>query len=208
MARKKVAPKSLVVECPECESRVEGKELAAVVWQGSRGDQEPYRITLVTCSVCGLPILAGQELYQTQEGYEWEGAVRKWPSADRNISAGSPPIVSSSLEEAERCFKAKAFSACAVMCGRALEGLARHFETKGPALVGGLKELRDREIIDKRLYSWGETLRHHRNIAAHASGEETTKQDARDLLDFAVAISEYVFVLTEKFNAFMERKKR
>jgi len=33
------------------------------------------------------------------------------------------------------------------------------FGTKSQVLAGGLKELLDREIIDKRIYEWGEELR-------------------------------------------------
>ena len=36
--------------------------------------------------------------------------------------------------------------------------------------------------------------------------EKITIQDAKDLLDFAQAICDYVFVLNAKFDRFMERK--
>lgn len=44
------------------------------------------------------------------------------------------------------------------------------------------------------------------NIGAHATGEKVSQQDARDLLDFTNAICDYIFVLTEKFQAFMKRR--
>jgi hypothetical protein len=88
-----------------------------------------------------------------------------------------------------------------------LEGICRHFKTKNQYLGGGIKELHEMGIIDKRIFQWSEELHKHRNIAAHATDEQITKDDAIDLQDFAIAISEYIFVLAEKFNNFIERKK-
>ena len=92
------------------------------------------------------------------------------------------------------------------MCGRALEGICRHFETKSPYLSGGLKELLDREIIDKRLYQWSQELQRQRNLAAHASEEKVSQDDATALLEFVTSICDYVFVLSAKFEEFMKRK--
>jgi hypothetical protein len=86
--------------------------------------------------------------------------------------------------------------------------MCKHFKTANRDLFKGLKELHDRQIIDSRIYSWGDELRKHRNIAAHASDVKFTKTDATDLYDFAVAICEYVFVLTKKFEAFQSRQTK
>ncbi len=94
------------------------------------------------------------------------------------------------------------------MCGRSLEGICRHYETKSNYLVGGIKELLDSEVIEKRLFAWSEALRKLRNLGAHANDQAVSKKDARDLLEFANAIAEYVFVLSERFKAFMERQKK
>jgi hypothetical protein len=108
--------------------------------------------------------------------------------------------------EAERCFDARAFVACAVMCGRTLEGICRHFKTQSSYLAQGLKELKERQLIDARLFDWSEALRAARNASAHATDETVSKEDARDLLDLVHAVCEYVFVLSSKFEAFMTRK--
>jgi Domain of unknown function (DUF4145) len=94
-----------------------------------------------------------------------------------------------------------------MMCGRALEGVCVHFETRNRTLARGLEELLEKGIIDARLALWGEQLRKHRNLAAHATEEKTSREDATDLLDFVDAICEYVFVLTPKFRSFMARKE-
>lgn len=94
------------------------------------------------------------------------------------------------------------------MCGRTIEGVCKHHDSKTRNLAGGLKKLKDDGIIDARLYNWGEALRSHRNLGAHATTEKVSKEDARDLLDFSIAICEYVFVLNEKFNRFQARQKK
>jgi hypothetical protein len=204
------AASSLIVECPQCESKVEAKIIGQHVYPGSSVEAElPFRTTLVGCSICHGSIVVGQEAsISGEEGDDWDAPVRLWPSADRQFSWNFPVVVRHSLEEAERCFRAKAFTACAAMCGRALEGVCRHFKTKSPYLGGGLQELLDRGVIDKPLFAWSQELQRHRNIAAHASGERIAPDDAQDLLDFVYAISEYVFVLSERFRQFMLRKEK
>ena len=92
------------------------------------------------------------------------------------------------------------------MCGRAIEALCAEHKTKSKNLSAGLKELRDKKIIDQRLFDWGEALREQRNIGAHANEEDISREDARDVLDFAVAICEYIFVLSRKYEDFRARQ--
>jgi hypothetical protein len=106
------------------------------------------------------------------------------------------------------CYKARAYSACAVMCGRSIEGVCKHHDPKTKTLANGLKKLREDGTIDDRIFGWGEALRENRNLGAHATTEKATKDDARDLLDFSVAICEYVFVLNKKFERFQKRRAK
>ena len=69
-------------------------------------------------------------------------------------------------------------------------------------------ELKDKGIIDGRLYEWGNSLRERRNIGAHATDEEIIREDAIDVLDFTIAICEYVYVLTEKYEEFKAREAK
>ena len=54
----------------------------------------------------------------------------------------------------------------------------------------------------------GEALRNRRNIGAHASDENISREDASDILDFTIAICEYVYVLTQKYDEFKKREKK
>jgi len=198
----------MIIECHYCESKVDGKILGEN--KSCETDDSPsFKVSLLECPVCKNVILAGQELYQTGPNeYEWSDATRLWPEPERHLNWILPDLVRSSLEEAEKCYKTKAYNACAVMCGKALESICSEYKTKNKVLVGGLRELLDKQIIDKKIYEWGEALRKHRNIGAHVTVEKISKEDAKDLLDFANAICNYVFILTDKFEKFMKRKEK
>ena len=117
-----------------------------------------------------------------------------------------PEIVRRSLHAAEKCFSTKQYEPCAVMVGRAIEALCRHFNTKNPSLGAGIRELRERDILPEQLFQWARIVQQERNAAAHASGKETSEQLAQDLLHFAKEICNWVFVLPERWENFKKRE--
>jgi len=198
----------MITECPTCEAKVDCEEKVEVNIDVEYTDV-PTRYVLLECKVCHRPLLGITEIIQTGiDAWEWDSASRLWPTTDDAIDWSIPEIARDSLLEAQFCFKAKAYQACAVMCGRAIEGLCKHHDSKIKTLAAGLKKLKDDGVIDERIFNWGEALRENRNLGAHASTAKVTKDDARDLLDFGLAICEYVFVLNEKFNRFQERRAK
>lgn len=196
----------MIIDCPHCESKVEAEEKGYVEL-----DVEvvgvPSKLALVQCKVCKEPLLGFSELVQlSHDEWDWGNLERYWPAVEGELDWEIPEIARVSLVEAQMCFRAKAYSACAVMCGRAIEGVCKHHNAKTKNLAAGLKDLKDKEIIDGRLFEWGEALRSARNLGAHASTEKVSKEDAQDLLDFSTAICEYVFVLNAKFERFKARQ--
>lgn len=199
----------MLIECSMCRSRVDA-ELVGMREHSPSDDSLPYRVSLLMCPSCNETLVGLQEAYPDADSPEpgWSTTSRLWPDAERAIPWDVPAIVRNSLEEAQRCLHAGAFAACAVMCGRALEGMCRHHNTEGGNLARGLAELREREVIDKRLFEWAESLRELRNLGAHASDERVSPEDARDLFDFAHAITDYVFVMSRKHEAFKQRRRK
>lgn len=199
----------MIIECPYCEAKVDGEVKGEHESYDPREDPGPFKAVLLKCPVCNNALLGGSDYEQTgptESG--WSSLNRLWPKQETYINWEIPVIARNSLVEARNCFKARAYSACVVMCGRTLEGVCQHHSTKSKTLDHGLKELKDSGIIDDRLYQWSEELRKQRNIGAHATEEKISKDDAKDLLDFAQAICDYVFVLNARFNRFMERKNK
>jgi hypothetical protein len=198
----------VIVECPRCESKVDAEERGAVDF-----DFEihgfPGKAVLLECPVCHDPLFGFTELIETGfGGSQWAVVDRKWPVPDNEIDYAIPEIAKLALVEAKLCFKARAYNACAVMCGRTIEGVCKHHNSSIKTLASGLKKLNENGVIDNRIYQWGEALRKHRNLGAHATTEQISKEDAKDLLDFSIAICDYVFVLNEKFKRFQERQQK
>lgn len=191
---------AMLLECNNCQARVDAEVLAEYK------DLEFFatRTYLCKCPSCHRALVAESE---EGEDMKWTQPLRVHPRPRRLLGTDIAPTIRHSVAEAERCMQVGAYLAATAMCGRALEAICRHFGTKNTYLAAGLKELRDKEIIDVRLYQWGEELRDQRNAAAHATDTVVSVRDAADLLVFTYAIIDYIFLLTAKFEQFQKRKR-
>lgn len=198
------------IDCPDCESKIGAKILSSSSFF-EEGSGLTLIVYLLKCPVCSLPICAvsEMEIAGTIDDPEWEeGSLdRVWPYP-KKFFFDLPTSVKESLEEAEKCFNVNANLACSVMCRRTLESLCVDLGVLGKFLPDKLKELKTKGVIDGRLAEWGEALRQMGNIGAHASNNHINKQDARDILDFTIAICEYVYTLTSKYEEFKKRQQR
>ena len=198
----------MITDCPHCDSKVDCEE-KGYVDLGTELKGIPSKAVLLECKICHSPLFGFSDLIPVGENeWDWDNADRRWPAPETEIDWSIPEIARNSLIEAKQCFKANAFSACAVMCGRTIEGVCKHHDAKTKTLDAGLKKLRDDGMIDDRIFEWGDALRQHRNLGAHATTKRVAKEDARDLLDFCIAICEYIFVLNEKFQRFQQRQAK
>ena len=197
----------LLIECPDCDSKVSAIVLAEKDYPPT-ADYDPFTIYFLECPICHRTMIGHSEPIQVGPN-DWEASQpdRLWPKSKRLLNWSIPRAVRKSIEEAQKCFTAQAYAACAVMCGRSLEALCKQHGVKNWQLAQSLKELKDKGIIDGRLLEWGESLRDRRNIKGHATGENISKEDASDVLDFTIAMCEYVYVLAAKYAAFKQREK-
>jgi len=197
----------MIIECPTCEARVHAKVLAGREYPPT-DDLEPRKYLFLECPSC-KEVLLGYSEYEwfgpDKEG--WGNPTRLWPEPKRHFDIVIPQLVRSSIEDARKCYQTKVYTACAVMCGRALEAICVE-KTAEKTLHKGLQKLKENNIIDDRLYRWGEALRQERNIGAHATEETVSKENAKDILDFAMAIVDYVYVMSAKFDAYVQRKSK
>jgi len=203
----------MIIECSYCKAKVDGKILKEHE-KSLESNEGPLAVKtiLLECPVCKNALVAQQEFWPTLSGrYKWTDVTRVWPNPEKQLDWSIPIMIRTPLEEAEKCYRNGAYNACAVMVRRALESICIKHGIKVKSLKGGLKkgleELLDRGIIDNKIYRWGEELRKSGNIGAHEKGKKISKEDARDILDFANAICDYVFVLTNKFSNFMYRRQ-
>ena len=123
-----------------------------------------------------------------------------FPAQEGRLSSAVPSEIRSSHEEASRCFKAKAFTAAAIMCGKSLESMCRAHKVKE------LSQLRNSGVIEDRLLECGEAVQATRDQAAHDLSPAISRQDCEDLIQFTEAILEYVFTFADRFGRFRERR--
>lgn len=225
--------KTFIVDCPHCKAKVAAEEAGCAEETGFNDDAgEPYgqRLHVGNCPRCETPLAARshQVKFRGWEGDEedvWSEAVRVHPKPPKTFSSFRiPNTVTKSLLEADIALQGNASLAACVMLGRALEGLCRDVlftpeekkairagqSKKKLMLADGIKQLRDKQIIDSRLFDWSQHLHAFRNLAAHPDmeGVSITREDAEDLQVFVYAITEYVYDLAERYEEFKERQKK
>jgi hypothetical protein len=62
-------------------------------------------------------------------------------------------------------------------------------------------------MIDAQLHEWADTLRSVGNEAAHGVRVTVSADDARDVLSFTIALSEYLFAFKKRFDEFKKRRE-
>lgn len=146
-------------------------------------------------------------LYQDDFGsWTYDRAERLWPAPSAiELSQSIPERIRQDIKDAQKCIAHGIWSAAVVLCGRAVERLATE-RAPGKTLAVGLAELKSQGVIDEKLFQWADALRRERNLGAHATEEEVTKENALDVLAFTIAIFEYVYTLSEKYAEFVARK--
>lgn len=193
---------SLILECKHCAVLVD----ATVLHQYRDDDEnEPPAIWfLCKCPRCTLPMLAISDVYGDDSPPH-----RVYPPAERReLGVAVPKNIQQAFKEAVACFKAKAFTASAIMCRKTLEGLCAAHGVKAGNLAKSLSELRDQGVIESRLFEWAEELRVSGNKAAHGVDSTVSRQDCEDILEFTEALAQYVFTYRDKFEQFKERRAK
>jgi hypothetical protein len=205
MKKNKKSEDKLIIECPNCQARMQG-ELLAEHFVPPGDDYDPHRYLFIKCVGCDSVMVGYSEYFDTgpSTGF-WTQPIRHWPEPEEHLHINIPWEVRYSLKEAEKCYKSKAYMASAVMSGRALEEIC-YEKTGAKTLAKGLEKMKNAKIIDEKLYEWGEALRSERNIGAHAGKGNISAQNASDVLDFAIAIAEYIYVFDARYMAYKKRK--
>ena len=196
----------IVISCPICEQVIKTEEKASFVRE--EGDIELNEKYILTECLSCRHILLGKKRWfmDTFESGWYHNTETLWPSnSDSRDFSSFPEKVKRDLLDAQKCFNNSIYSATAVLCGRALERLVKE-KAGNYTLYQGLQILKENAIIDNLLFIWAEALRVERNIGAHASEYEVSKEDAQDIIDFTWAIFDYVYRLSDKYQRYMIRK--
>ena len=154
--------------------------------------------------------------WEEEEDAVWSDPIRVFPNPPKTFSSARiPRAVTESLTEADRSLQAGAHIAACVMFGRALEAICRDVlepadkDQKRRVMLGaGIRLLKERKLIDERLYDWSQQLQAFRNLAAHPEEISISREDADDLQAFVHAITEYIYDLADRYEQFKVRAQR
>jgi len=195
----------MLVECPNCEAFVDGEYTADYTDYEAASDMTG-KYTFLKCPRCSRPFIMLQ--VDDGSGFDsaWSEPSRLYPPIEMGIITAIPSSLRLAYEEARSCFRAKAYTATAIMCRKTLEGIADENKISARNLAIALKEMKDNGIIENRLYDWADALRISGNEAAHGVNSKISRQDAKDILEFTHALLEYVFTFQEKFEQFKNRQ--
>lgn len=188
----------MILECTDCEALVDAEPIGTYEFRNT-DLRPPGTVSFLKCPRCESPFLAEEDIFD-------EAPRRIYPPHEKVVSTNLPKPLQSSYGEAVSCFKAKAYTAAALMCRKTLEGICVEHGVRGHNLVSSLNQLRDQGIIENRLYEWADALRISGNEAAHDVNVMIAAEDARDILEFTNALLEYVFTFRDKFEAFSQRR--
>jgi hypothetical protein len=200
-------PPGRAFSCPTCEEPATASPRGQAHWDGYEGDvpvNPPSTWTLVQCDRCGR---ASLEVTEDFGDGVVVGPTVVFPAPHR-ISPHVPAALRREWEEARTCFNVKAYTACAVMARRTLEGTCKDQGVNARTLSRGLEAMRAHGVIDGLLGEWADALRVLGNQGAHFTGRPVTREDAEDSLAFAEALLDHVYVLRERFLEFKQRLKK
>lgn len=193
----------MLLECEQCQAIVDAEILSK--YEIYDEVAPTFRCTFARCPRCSSPFLATQE-EDFPDG--WQTPQRLYPTIGPFVSSSLPKPIREAYEEAHRCYKVRAYTATAIMCRKALEGICVEHGVQERNLSQSLAQMRDKGIIEKRLFDWADALRISGNEAAHDVHVTVSAEDARDILDFTNALTEYVFTFRDKFEAFKARRSQ
>jgi sarcosine oxidase delta subunit len=83
----------MIIECPYCESKVDGLVKGEHESYDPNEDPGPFKVVLLQCPVCNNALFGGTELIQVGNNkYEWSSLNRLWPEQESYVDRGIPEI--------------------------------------------------------------------------------------------------------------------
>jgi uncharacterized protein DUF4145 len=198
-------PKTWPFICPHCEQASNAIVRGKAYWHGSDDSAAPpIEWTMVQCHRCHEPTIQAREDYGGGFADDHQPATL-YPAPPR-LSGDVPAELHREWGEAQTCFRARAYAACAVMVRRTLEGTCALQGVKEKTLRRSLKKMADDNLIDDTLSKWADALRVLGNKGAHYTGVPVSREDAADALAFAEALLDHIYVMRKRFEEFCRRQ--
>ncbi|MFY0677493.1 MAG: DUF4145 domain-containing protein [Neptuniibacter sp.] len=177
--------------------------------EASDGCEEEYSIG--TCSECmELAVFYREDvaLCKNQFGDEPE-YIRAFPVPEdnRSLSYVAPESVSKPYYEAVHAESEGLWLSAAVMLGKSLEALCKHFRPDSTSIFDGLNKLHSDGLLSKKMLDWGHDLRVIRNQAAHSTESDIIEWDVSVAFDFFRALVVMLFEIDHYYAVYKEAKQ-
>ncbi|MGX1097154.1 hypothetical protein ACSSVZ_001176 [Amorphus sp. MBR-141] len=132
----------------------------------------------------------------TQEAVE---AMSLWPEA-KTAHEDIPELARTYLQQAFETLHAP--DAAAVMAGSAVDAMLKHLGYSSGSLYTRIDEALQKNLLTKGMADWAHTVRLESNRPRHADAERpnVTREEARQSVDFAEALGNFLFVLTARIE--------
>jgi uncharacterized protein DUF4145 len=195
----------MLAHCPNCNVTVDCEESGNFL---RPGDPFADKYSLLKCVKCFEPILVLQHEYVEYGDVGFGEAFVLFPIKDHHVNPAIPELLRKALFESILSLRGGAYTATVVMCRRTLEGFAKLNGVEEYNLKEAILQLSKKGIINTQLCEWADELRLSGNEAAHNITTEFSSMDARDILDFTIAILDFTYSYKVKFQEFKERKKK
>lgn len=197
----------MLIDCENCLAKVYAEVVASYekVYEGDWVQNLTF--SLCKCPQCSSPILIQQELvFQDFENdFEWGNPIKVYPTNLFHINPSIPQAIANNLLESIKCFKANALTASIIMSRKTLEVFCVEKGIKESNLSLSIKKLKETGIINDQIYEWADGLRLVGNKAAHDFETDFKHHDAKDVLDFTIAILDFTYSFKDKFENFKKR---
>lgn len=198
----------MIIECNNCNIRFKGEPEGSYTHQFTDDPIDENKYSIFKCPECAMPILTEQQTIFLNGYNEFGYTVPRvlYPIDNFHINPIIPEMLKNSLSESIKCFKSGAFSATVLTCRRTIEGFCHSKNINESNLQKSIEVLKNQKIINEQLYEWANHLRLIGNDAAHNVEVIFSEVDAKDSLDFTIAILDFTYSFKEKFENFKNRK--
>lgn len=118
------------------------------------------------------------------------------PLLRTGASPDIPPLIASSFSEAIGALNAGLSRASVIMARSAIQAAVRELGAEGRTLAAEIRNLADSCAIPVSLADWANEIRGAGNPVAHPKEtEQTTAQDAEEIVAFAESLFDYLYVI-------------
>lgn len=194
-----------VGRCPHCSV---ASPLLSLVW-ATQGDEGTPRSdgyarkawAAYACRTCGGVVTA--VAYGTVMGYD---AAHIYPTS-KQAHEDIPAIARTFLQQAYETLHAP--DASAVMAGSAVDAMLKHHNYTDGSLYHRIDKALEDNLLTKGMADWAHAVRLGSNRPRHADADRphVTGGEARQSVEFAEALGNFLFVLTAKIDRGIEAAK-